>query len=128
MILKFDTKKSLDETCQALEKAVVANGFNVMAVHDLKKSMQKHGVGFDRECRIYEICNPHKAKDVLYRDMKISTALPCRISVYDQGRGEVSLASVRPTAMLAQFKVPELEPVAKEVEEILERIMQEAAR
>lgn len=127
MILKFGTKKPLEKTCQDLEDAVAKNGFNVMTVHDLKKSMQKHGVSFDRECRIYEICNPHKAKEVLYRDMRISTALPCRISVFQEGSGEVTLATLRPTAMLAQFDVPELKEVAKEVEETLERIMREAA-
>ncbi len=124
--MEVKSKKGLDETCRDLEKAVTDHGFNVMAVHDLKKSMEKHGLTFDRECRIFEICNARKAREVLYGDMRISTALPCRISVFEAG-GEVTLASLRPTVMLAQFHVPALEGVAQEVEETISKIMKVAA-
>lgn len=125
MILEVKSKKGLDDTCRGLEKAVADHGFNVMAVHDLRKSMDKHGVDFDRECRIFEICNARKAREVLYGDMRISTALPCRISVFEAGG--VTLATLRPTAMLAQFDVPQLQGVAQEVEETIEKIMKAAA-
>lgn len=126
MILEVKSKKSLDDTCLDLEKAVADHGFNVMAVHDLKKSMDKHGVDFERECRIFEICNARKAREVLYGDMRISTALPCRISVFEAGGG-ATLATLRPTAMLAQFDVPQLQGVAQEVEKTIEKIMRTAA-
>ncbi len=126
MILEVKSKKGLDQTCRDLEKAVTDHGFNVMAVHDLKKSMEKHGITFDRECRIFEICNARKAREALYGDMRISTALPCRISVFQVG-GEVTLASFRPTVMLAQFDLPALEGVAQEVEETISKIMKVAA-
>ena len=37
------------------------------------------------------------------------------------------LATVKPTALLAMFRVPQLEPVAQEVEDAIIRIMKEAA-
>jgi hypothetical protein len=37
------------------------------------------------------------------------------------------LATIKPTALISQFNVPELQPVAKEVEETLTEIMKEAA-
>ncbi len=88
--------------------------------------MRKKGVEFDQECRIFEVCNPHQAKRVLEKDMKLSTALPCRISVFTEG-GKVKLATLKPTALISQFNVPDLQPVAKEVEETLIQIMKEAA-
>ena len=52
--------------------------------------------------------------------------LPCRISVYVKG-GRAKLATLRPTALVSQFNAPDLQPVAKEVEETLMAIMKEAA-
>jgi len=34
---------------------------------------------------VYEVCNPDIAKKVLETKGAISTALPCRISVYSEG-------------------------------------------
>jgi len=58
--------------------------------------------------------------------MSISTALPCRISIYEEG-GKTILATFKPTTLLAMFNVPKLEGVAKEVENTIVKIMTEAA-
>ncbi len=126
MLYEIESTKTLDQVCQDLEKAVVNHKFGVMTVHNLKETMKKKGVEFDRECRIFEVCNPHQAKKVLEKNMEISTALPCRISVYAQG-GKVRLATLKPTVLVSQFNAPALQPVAKEVEETLIAIMKEAA-
>jgi len=126
MLFEVETKKPIDQVCQDLEKSVVAHKFGIMTVHNLKETMKKKGVEFDQECRIFEVCNPHQAKKVLERSMVISTALPCRISVFSEG-GKVKLATLKPTVLVSQFNAPELEPVAKEVEETLIQIMKEAS-
>lgn len=126
MLFKVESKKTIDQVCQDLERAVVEHKFGVMTVHNLKETMKKKGVEFDRECRIFEVCNPHQAKNVLEKNMGLSTALPCRISVFTEG-DIVILATLKPTALVSQFNVPELQPVAKEVEETLIQIMKEAS-
>ena len=63
---------------------------------------------------------------VLEGDMSVSTALPCRISVYER-EGKTILATLKPTALLALFGVPHLEHVAREVEDVIVQIMKEAA-
>ncbi len=126
MLYEIESTKTLDQVCQDLERAVVNHKFGVMTVHNLKETMKKKGVEFDRECRIFEVCNPHQAKRVLEKKMEISTALPCRISVYVEG-GKVKLATLKPTALINQFNAPDLQPVAEEVEETLIAIMKEAA-
>ncbi len=126
MLYEIESKKKIDQVCEDLEKAVVNHKFGVMTVHNLKETMKKKGVEFDRECRIFEVCNPQQAKKVLEKNMEISTALPCRISVYPEG-GKVKLATLKPTVLVSQFNAPDLEPVAKEVEETLVAIMKEAA-
>jgi uncharacterized protein (DUF302 family) len=48
--------------------------------------------------------------------MSVSTALPCRISIYEKN-GKAILATVRPTTLLAMFNTPQLERVAREVQD-----------
>jgi hypothetical protein len=63
--------------------------------------MTKKGVEFARECLIFEVCQPQQG-------------------------GKTILATVKPAALLAMFRVPQLEPVAQEVEDAIIRIMKEA--
>jgi uncharacterized protein (DUF302 family) len=83
-------------------------------------------VEFAHECLIFEVCQPHQAKKVLDQNMSVSTAPPCRISIYDEG-GKTILATLKPTALPAFFNTPQLKGVAQEVEDTMVKIMKEAA-
>ena len=126
MLFQLTTHKTVAEAAAALHIAVEANHFGVMQVHNLKETMTKKGVEFARECLIFEVCQPQQAKKVLDQDMSVSTALPCRISIYEEG-GKTILATLKPTTLLAMFNVPQLKQVAQEVEDTLVKIMKETA-
>lgn len=126
MLIRFSTDKTVSETAAALQVAVTANHFGIMQVHNLKETMAKKGVEFARECLIFEVCQPQQAKTVLDRNMSISTALPCRISVYEEG-GKTILATLKPTTLLAMFNTPQLKDTAQQVEDTIVKIMKEAA-
>jgi uncharacterized protein (DUF302 family) len=126
MLFKLPTDKSVTEAAAALHVAVQANHFGVMQVHNLQETMVKKGVEFARECLIFEVCQPQQAKKVLEQNMSVSTALPCRISIYEEG-GRTILATLKPTVMLAMFQTPRLAGVAQEVEDTIFKIMKEAA-
>ncbi|MFZ2277811.1 MAG: DUF302 domain-containing protein [Prosthecobacter sp.] len=126
MLIQLNTDKSVKETAAALQIAVPAHKFGVMQVHDLKETMWKKGVVFDHECLIFEVCQPEQAKKVLDENLSISTALPCRISVYEEG-GKTVLATLKPTTLLGMFNTPQLNDAAQEVEDTLVKIMTEAA-
>jgi uncharacterized protein (DUF302 family) len=126
MLVKISTNKNVSEAAAALQASVQANHFGVMQVHNLKETMEKKGVEFARECLIFEVCQPQQAKKVLDQDMSVSTALPCRISIYEEG-GKTILATLKPTTLLAMFNAPQLETVAQEVENTIVKIMKEAA-
>jgi uncharacterized protein (DUF302 family) len=126
MLVRLSTDKSVSETAGALHTAVQANHFGVMQVHNLKETMAKKGVEFARECLIFEVCQPQQAKKVLDQNMSVSAALPCRISLYEEG-GKTILATMKPTALLAMFHTPQLDTVAQEVEATIVKIMKEAA-
>jgi uncharacterized protein (DUF302 family) len=126
MLHIVESRKPLDRVAKDLEAAVAHHKFGVLGVHDLKAKMAEKGIAFARECRIFEVCNPQQAKKVLEANLEISTALPCRISVYEDA-GATKLATMMPTAMIDLFGTVGLQGVAKEVEATLIAIMAEAA-
>ena len=126
MLIKLSTNKTVTAAAASLQTAVEANHFGVMHVHNLQETMKKKGVNFDHPCLIYEVCQPQQAKKVLEENMSVSTALPCRISIYQES-GKTMLATLKPTVMLAMFDTPQLKGVAQEVEDTIVKIMQEAA-
>ena len=126
MLITLPTSKTVSEAAAALQVAVQANHFGVMQIHNLTETMKKKGVEFAHECLIFEVCQPQQAKKVLDENMSVSTALPCRISIYEEG-GRTILATLKPTTLLAMFNTPQLERVAQEVEHTIVKIMQEAA-
>jgi len=127
MIYKVESTKTLGEVTRALEAAAQKHQFGVIAVHDLKGKLNEKGVDFKPECLIYEVCNPQQAKRALEGNLDVSTALPCRISVYKTGN-KVVLATIRPTAQIGMFNVPELQPVAEDVEKAIVAIMNESVQ
>ena len=115
MLYIRETTGNIEAVGKRLEEAVKAHKFGVLDVIDLQAKMKEKDVDFKNACRIYEVCNPQRAKQVLEKEMSISTALPCRISVYEEG-GKVKIATLLPTQTLSLFNIPDLAPVAKEVE------------
>jgi uncharacterized protein (DUF302 family) len=126
MIYQVKTKKSLSDVARDLEAATQRHKFGIIGTHDLKAKLNEKGVEFDRDCVIFEVCNPHQAKKVLEKNAEVSTALPCRISVYRDG-DDLVLATLKPTATLGLFETAGLELVAQDVEETIIAIMVEAA-
>ena len=94
MLIKLSTDITVIDAAAALQAAVQANHFGVMQVHNLKETMTKK-----------------QAKKVLDENMSVSTALPCRISIYEEG-GKTILATLKPTTLLAMFNTPQLKDVA----------------
>ena len=126
MLFTLPTGNTVSETAVALQKAVEAHHFGVMHVHNLRETLAKKGMQFAHECLIFEVCQPQQAKMVLEQNMSVSTALPCRISIYEEG-GKTILATLRPTVLLAMFNTPQLAAIAQEVEDTIITIMTEAA-
>ena len=126
MLFSVKSRRTLDEIERGLAESAARLQFGVIAIHDLKETLKKKGVDLATECRIYEVCNPHQAKKVLEADGAVSTALPCRISVYGSAP-EYTLATMRPTEMMKAFANPEIEPIAQQVENVILQMMRDAA-
>ncbi len=125
MLYIKESTRTIDDVCARLQVAAAQNKYGILGIIDLKEKMAAKGVEFGPQCRIIEICNPVQAKKVLEKDMAISSALPCRISVYEEA-GKVKVITLLPTVLLKMFNKPELEVVAKDVENTLIRIIDSA--
>lgn len=126
MFITVHSRRSMGEVRQRFEEAAAERKFGVQGIHNVKATLNSKGLPFDRRLYIYEVCNPGAAKRVLDADIRIATALPCRVSIYEEGR-EIVLETLRPTELIRLFRQPALEGVAKEVEAVVEEIMNEAA-
>ena len=126
MLYIVDTPKDVETAARDLEEAVKRNKFGVLHVHNLKQTLKEKGIDFPNACKILEVCNPQRAQQVLTQDMTVNMALPCRISVYEEG-GRTKIGMVKPTALLAMFPGAEaLRSVAEEVERETIRMIDEA--
>lgn len=121
----LDTRLGIDEAVAALERAAAEEKFGVVGVHDLNATMAKKGIAMERQVRIVEMCQPNIAREMVMMEPEISSALPCRVSVYERD-GRNWLCTMRPTALLALFDVPGAAAAARGVEDTILRIMERA--
>ena len=128
--MKFivETNKSVEQAAADLEAAVRNHKFGVLHVHDLQATLRNKGLDLENACRVFEVCNPHKAQAVLNDDMSLNMALPCRISVWSE-QGKTRIGMIQPREMLALLSdSAALAAVADEVETTTRSIIEEAAR
>jgi uncharacterized protein (DUF302 family) len=115
-----------DEVGKRLEAAVKAHGFGVLNVIDLQAKLKEKGVEFGHACRIFEICNPQQAKQMLEKSLAVATLLPCRVAVYDEG-GQTQVATLAATQLIGLLGNTELTVAARAVERELTAIVAAAA-
>jgi uncharacterized protein (DUF302 family) len=120
------TTISVDAMEDRLKTAAKNHQFSVLNVTDLRAKLQSNDLDFTPACKVLDVCNPHRAKEVLESKLEISTALPCRISVYEEG-GKTKVATLLPSKVLGMFGADGLDSVAQSVETDLIAIIDEAA-
>ena len=124
MLYRKETSKSVDQVFADIEKASKEHGFGVLHHYDFKKTLEGKGFALANECRVMEICNPGQASEVLSVDMALNMALPCRISIYQDG-GKTIVGMIPPTAVLKLVSDDaRIEPAARQVEEAMEKIIE----
>lgn len=126
MLYRKQTDKPVDQVFQDLEAAAKEQGFGVLHHYDFKQTLESKGFELANECRVLEICNPKQASEVLAVDMTLNMALPCRISIYQDG-GKTFVGMIPPTAVLKLVSDDSrIEPAARLVEQAMEKIIDSA--
>ena len=126
MYYQVESHKSFEQAVTDLEIAVKNHGFGVLHIHDLGSILRSKGIDFAEGCKVFEVCNPIKAAQVLAIDMRLNMALPCRISVYTENQ-QTKIGMLEPVPMLSMLSNEEsLIQVAKEVQQQTMQIIDEA--
>lgn len=111
-----ESTKTPAQAVTDLQDSVKQHGYGVLHIYDLKQTLASKGFELPSACHILEVCNPAQAAAVLAADMGMNLALPCRISVYEDG-GKTLIGMVRPTVLLASLSgSAELQRIAEQVE------------
>ncbi len=119
-----ESSKGFDEAVSAVEAAAKAKGFNVLAVHDVKATLESKGFSRD-PLKIVEICNARYVSQVLAKDIKIALMLPCPVAVYVE-RGKTFISTLRPKVLGDFYPAADIAGIAAEVERIVLAIVDEA--
>ncbi len=109
---------------EAIEKTTLAlqeQGFGVLTEIDVQATLKKK---LDADFRRYVIlgaCNPQLANRALNTELEIGLLLPCNVIVYEDGNGSV-VSIADPKVMMQAAASADLEPLAVEVRQRLERV------
>jgi len=126
MIYSKHSSRSSEEVEKRLREAAARHKFGILHVHDLKQTLESKGIQLGSECKVYDVCNPQAASKALHAEMRVSTVLPCRISIFSQNQG-CTIATVRPTSLLEATGLDGVAGLAEEVEREVLAIIDEAA-
>lgn len=120
--------KPFEEAISAVTEALQEEGFGVLTEIDVKTTMKKKlDVDF-RNYRILGACNPPFAHKALEAEDKIGTMLPCNVIVQEHEPGTVEIAAVDPVSSMQAVDNPGLTPVAQEIQQRLQRVIEAVGR
>lgn len=114
---------SFDSAVQRVTDELSKEGFGVLSDIDVRATLKKKINAEVPSYRILGACNPTLAHQALQAESKLGVMLPCNVIVRDAGGGVVEVASVDPVSAMERVGNPALAPVAKQVREKLQRVL-----
>ena len=116
-------KVSFEEGEKKVREALASEGFGILTEIDVKETLKKKlGVDVPRY-KILGACNPKFAHRALQSEPLIGLLLPCNVVVRDLA-GELEVSIAKPLEMFKSVSNPALEPLAREVDQVLQRALE----
>jgi uncharacterized protein (DUF302 family) len=127
MDTKFGFGKAVDlgfeEALEAVTEELGKEGFGVLTEIDVQATLKKK-LGEDmRPYKILGACNPPLAHQAVSAVPEIGLLLPCNVLVREDDEGKVRVSFMDPGAVLGLVDNPDVEPLAAQVKERLERVL-----
>jgi uncharacterized protein (DUF302 family) len=126
--MQYGFSKTIDLTYeQAIEKVTAElkkEGFGVLTSIDVKDTLkQKINVDF-KKYTILGACNPPIAHKALQEEEELGLLLPCNVIVYEK-EGKTCVSIFDPMVMTWIIENDNMKPIATEVQERLQRVLNE---
>lgn len=111
-----------DDAITRVTEELQKEGFGVLTEINVQATLKKK---LDIDKRPYTIlgaCNPVLANQAIDAEPDIGLLLPCNVLVREEEDGSVTVAFMDPSAVLQLVNRPEVEGLAAQVKEKLERV------
>jgi len=127
MDIKFGFGKyvdlDFDQAIETVTEELGKEGFGVLTEIDVQATLKKK-LGEDmRPYRILGACNPPLAHQAVTAVPEIGLLLPCNVLVREDDDGKVHVSFMDPGSVLGLVDNPDVEPLAAQVKEKLERVL-----
>ena len=112
---------SFDDAITRATAVLQDEGFGVLSDIDVAAKMKEK---LDKDMPRYRIlgaCNPALAYQAISAVEDIGLLLPCNVLVREDGDGKVHVDFMDPSSVLSLVEHPDVEPLAAEVKQMLER-------
>jgi uncharacterized protein (DUF302 family) len=122
--LSGTTSLGFADAVARVRETLKEEGFGVLTEIDVQATLKEK---LDEEMPPYLIlgaCNPPYAHRALGMEPELGALLPCNVVVYVDADGTTRVSGVDPVAMLGIVGRTDLEPIADEIEEKIERALQ----
>lgn len=113
---------AFDDVIKRVTEELSKEGFGVLTEIDVKATLKKK---LDIDKRPYTIlgaCNPVLANQAIDAEPNIGLLLPCNVVVREEEDGSINVGFMDPNAVLSLVNRPEVEGLASQVKEKLERV------
>lgn len=115
---EVETNKSFEVALESVIKSLEEQKFGVLWKLNFKDKLKEKGIEFENNFMILEVCNPHKAKEVLSKHLDVGYFLPCKLVVYEEN-GAVKIGMISPDKLIGLLNHEDLVETAKEVQNIM---------
>ena len=115
--------KGFDQAVADVTDELGKEGFGVLTEIDVAATMKKK---LDEDMPPYKIlgaCNPPLAHQAVTAIPEIGLLLPCNVVVREDASGDVHVSFMDPGSVLGLVDSPDVEPLANEVRQRLQRVM-----
>jgi len=126
--MQYGFSKTVDlpfeQTIEKVTEELKQEGFGVLTTIDVKETLKKK---IDVDFKKYTIlgaCNPPIAHKALQTEEELGLLLPCNVIVYEKDDKTI-VSMFDPMLMTDIIKNEQMEPIAKEVKEKLQRVLAE---
>jgi len=126
--MQYGFSKTVDlpfeQTIEKVTEELKKEGFGVLTTIDVKETLKnKIDVDF-KKYTILGACNPPIAHKALQTEEEIGLLLPCNVIVYEK-ENQTKVSMFDPILMTNVVDNEQMEPIAKEVKEKLQRALAE---